>query len=97
MTLPTDAASPTLPIDVAGVSRASRPLKRSFSVRGHRTSISLEAAFWEALVEIAYQRRLPLAQVVAAIDAARGDASLSGAVRIFILDHYRQLAAINLK
>jgi len=72
------------------VARASRPVKRSFSIRGHRTSISLEAAFWEALVEIAAERALPLAQLVGAIDSARGDSGLSGAVRIFILDHYRK-------
>lgn len=82
-------ADPPAALDVASVSQASRPRKRSFSIRGHRTSISLETAFWEALVEIAAQRRQPLAQVVAAIDAARGDAGLSGAVRIFILAHFR--------
>ena len=82
-----------LALDVAAVARASRPVKRSFSIRGHRTSISLEAAFWEALQEIAAQRALPLAQLVGAIDAARGDAGLSGAVRIYILDHYRRTAA----
>ena len=73
--------------------RASRPVKRSFSIRGHRTSISLEAAFWEALGDIARQRRQSPAQLVAAIDGARGDAGLSGSVRIFILDHYRAVAA----
>jgi predicted DNA-binding ribbon-helix-helix protein len=71
------------------VQHASRPVKRSFSIRGHRTSISLEAAFWEALQEIAKQRALPLVQLVASIDAARGTAGLSGAVRIYILAHYR--------
>jgi predicted DNA-binding ribbon-helix-helix protein len=84
--------APRLALDVAAVARASRPVKRSFSIRGHRTSISLEAAFWEALQEIAAQRGLPLAQLVGAIDAARGDAGLSGAVRIYILDHYRRTA-----
>ncbi len=79
-------------VDVGAVARASRPVKRSFSIRGHRTSISLEAAFWEALQEIAAQRGLPLAQLVGAIDAARGDSGLSGAVRIYILDHYRRTA-----
>ncbi len=69
--------------------RASRPKKRSFSVRGHRTSISLETAFWEALGEIAAKRRVSLARLVSEIDAARGDAGLSGAVRIYILDYYK--------
>ena len=71
--------------------RATRPVKRSFSIRGHRTSISLEAAFWEALGEIAAARNKPLAQLVADVDEARGSAGLSSAVRIFILDHYRGL------
>lgn len=74
------------------IADASRPLKRSFSIRGHRTSISLEAAFWDALIEIAKHQQQPLAQMVAGIDEARGDAGLSGAVRIFILAHYQRLA-----
>lgn len=86
MSLAVDASSV---FDVASVARASRPQKRSFSIRGHRTSISLEAAFWEALQEIAAARQRPLSQLVAAIDGARGEAGLSGAVRIFILDHFR--------
>lgn len=76
----------------AGAARASRPVKRSFSIRGHRTSISLEAAFWEALGEIAAVEGHSLAGLVAKVDAARGDAGLSGAVRIYILDYYRALA-----
>lgn len=71
---------------------ATRPVKRSFSIRGHRTSISLEAAFWDALVEIAHQQNMSLAGLVASIDSGRGDAGLSGAVRIFILNHYRHTA-----
>ena len=76
-----------------GVGRASRPVKRSFSIRGHRTSISLEAAFWEALGEIATAEGVTLAGLVAKVDAARGDAGLSGAVRIYILGHYRARVA----
>lgn len=73
--------------------RATRPKKRSFSVRGHRTSISLETAFWEALGDIAADKRLPLARLVAEIDAVRGSAGLSGAVRVYILDYYRSSSA----
>lgn len=70
-----------------------RPVKRSFSIGGHRTSISLEEPFWEALKDIAYERRTPLAQIVKDIDNGRGDKSgLSGAVRVWILDHYRKAA-----
>lgn len=68
-----------------------RPVKRSFSIGGHRTSISLEEPFWDALKEIAYERRTPLAQIVKDIDDGRGDRSgLSGAIRVWILDHYRR-------
>lgn len=67
-----------------------RPLKRSFSIKGHRTSISLEAPFWEALREAAAEERLSLAALVAAIDAGRGDANLSSAVRVWLLDRLKQ-------
>jgi predicted DNA-binding ribbon-helix-helix protein len=67
----------------------SRPVKRSFSLKGHQTSISLEAPFWEALKEAADQEGKTLAGLVAEIDEARGNSGLSGAVRIWILDYYR--------
>ncbi|MCB1526859.1 MAG: ribbon-helix-helix domain-containing protein [Hyphomicrobiaceae bacterium] len=63
-----------------------RPLKRSFSINGHRTSISLETPFWEALKEIACTRTLTLAALVAEIDNARADGTgLSTAVRLYVL------------
>ncbi|MCB1513208.1 MAG: ribbon-helix-helix domain-containing protein [Hyphomicrobiaceae bacterium] len=62
-----------------------RPQKRSFSIRGHRTSISLEAPFWQALREIASHRAIPLAALVAEIDEGRGDTGLSTAVRLHVL------------
>jgi predicted DNA-binding ribbon-helix-helix protein len=68
----------------------ARPVKRSFSIRGHRTSISLEAAFWSALREAAQREDMPLAQVVAEIDANRGDTNLSSAVRVWVLDYWRR-------
>ena len=67
-----------------------RPVKRSFTIDGHRTSISLEAPFWDALREIARRDRLPLAQLVQRIDADRDEGGLSSAVRIWILDYYRR-------
>ncbi|MEQ8824950.1 MAG: ribbon-helix-helix domain-containing protein [Filomicrobium sp.] len=69
----------------------SRPQKRSFKIQGHRTSISLEEPFWEALKGIAREKNLPLAQLVDAIDNTR-DASASGlssAIRVYVLNHYR--------
>lgn len=68
----------------------SRPQKRSFTIAGHRTSISLEAAFWDALKDIAADHDRSLASIVADIDRNRGTAGLSGAVRIWVLDHYRR-------
>ncbi len=67
----------------------SRPEKRSFTIEGHRTSISLEAAFWEALKDVAKAKRMPVAQLVQEIDRERGDGGLSSAVRIWLLDHFR--------
>jgi predicted DNA-binding ribbon-helix-helix protein len=71
----------------------TRPVKRSFSLHGHRTSISLESEFWDALREAALREGLSLAALVARIDAERGSAGLSSAVRVFILDYFRKSAA----
>ncbi|HEY5080496.1 MAG TPA: ribbon-helix-helix domain-containing protein [Bauldia sp.] len=69
--------------------------KRSLTVAGHRTSISLEDPFWEALAEIAAARRLSVAGVVAAIDRGRPDGhNLSATIRVAILDWYRKGAAV---
>lgn len=76
-----------LPLD------ASRPVKRSFSIAGHRTSISLEAAFWDAFRELCDADGVAMAARLAEIDRARGDRSgLSGAVRVWILARYRHQA-----
>lgn len=71
----------------------TRPVKRSFAINGHRTSISLEAPFWEALKEAALREDISLAGLVARIDAERGNSGLSGAVRIWILDYFRGQSA----
>jgi predicted DNA-binding ribbon-helix-helix protein len=67
--------------------RATRPVKRSFSIAGHRTSISLEAAFWDVLKEAADSTGLSVAALVGAIDRERGTAGLSGAVRVWVLEY----------
>jgi predicted DNA-binding ribbon-helix-helix protein len=66
-----------------------RPVKRSFTIGGHRTSISLEAPFWEALREIAKLEKKSLAQLVQSVDVGRDDGGLSSAVRIWILNYFR--------
>lgn len=72
---------------------SARPLKRSFTIRGHRTSISLEAAFWEALKGVAAREGLSLSAIVARIDAERGGTNLSSAVRVWVLGYFRQRQA----
>lgn len=69
--------------------------KRSVTIAGHRTSISLEPAFWAALRELAGAERLSVNALIARIDAGRApDAgSLSSAVRVFLLERYRKGAA----
>ena len=63
--------------------------KRSIMVAGHKTSVSLEDAFWNGLREIARERHMRLSEVVAEIDAQRQLGNLSSAVRLFVLDFYR--------
>ena len=59
--------------------------KRSVTIAGHRTSVSLETPFWEALGEIAAARGVSLGGLVAEIDAGRGAANLSSALRLHVL------------
>lgn len=66
--------------------------KRSLAIAGHRTSVSLEEPFWDALKEIAAGEGRPLASLVAEIDLARGEANLSSALRLRVLAHYRSRA-----
>ena len=69
----------------------ARPVKRSLTLRGHRTSVSLEAAFWEAFRDIAAAEGVPLNALAARIDAGRAEeAGLASAIRVFILNHYRK-------
>ncbi len=70
----------------------TRPVKRSFTIAGHRTSISLEAPFWEALKAVAAEERMPMSQLIARIDTARGNGGLSSAVRVWVLQYYRERA-----
>ncbi len=58
--------------------------KRSVTVAGHRTSVSLEAAFWRALGEIARARGRSINQLIAEIDRTR-TGNLSSAIRVFVL------------
>ncbi|MBC2837266.1 ribbon-helix-helix domain-containing protein [Paragemmobacter straminiformis] len=68
----------------------ARPVKHSVTLRGHRTSISLEAEFWQAFRDIAAERGLTLNQLAVEVDEARdSDIGLASAIRIFVLRRYR--------
>jgi predicted DNA-binding ribbon-helix-helix protein len=64
-------------------------VKRSIVIAGHKTSVSLEDAFWTGLKEIAAKRDLTLSDMVATIDQDRRHGNLSSAIRLFVLDYYR--------
>ncbi|HPG21166.1 MAG TPA: ribbon-helix-helix domain-containing protein [Amaricoccus sp.] len=67
-----------------------RPEKHSLTLRGHRTSVSLEAEFWRAFRAIAAAEGRGLNDLAAEIDAARGpERGLASAIRVFVLDRHR--------
>ena len=71
--------------------KASLVVKRSVVVAGHRTSVSLEGAFWNALKEIAAARNIRVSELVSTIKIKRKRGSnLSSAIRLFILDYYQR-------
>jgi predicted DNA-binding ribbon-helix-helix protein len=65
-------------------------VKRSIAIAGHRTSVSLEAPFWEALREIAAARGVSVQRLVGEVDAGRGRHNLSSALRVFVLEAVRR-------
>jgi predicted DNA-binding ribbon-helix-helix protein len=71
----------------------SRIVKRSIVVNGHKTSVSLEDEFWSALKVIAGRRLMNLSDLVTAIDGQRQHGNLSSAIRLFVLDFYRNQAS----
>ncbi len=64
-------------------------VKRSIVIAGHKTSVSLEDAFWKGLKEIAGGRDVTLSDLVSTIDSERRHGNLSSAIRLFVLDYYR--------
>lgn len=65
-------------------------VKRSLTISGHRTSISLEDAFWRRLKALAAAQGQSVSGLIAQIDASREGANLSSAIRVFVLEHLRQ-------
>ena len=71
----------------------TRPLKHSLTLKGHRTSVSLEKDFWQAFRAVAAAENLPLNELAARIDAARGlDSGLASAIRLYVFRWYRDRA-----
>jgi predicted DNA-binding ribbon-helix-helix protein len=68
-------------------------VKRSIVIAGHKTSVSLEDAFWNGLKEIARIQEITLSKVVHDIDEHRQQGNLSSAIRLFVLDKLRSQAA----
>ena len=69
---------------------SKRPAKRSLTLRGHRTSVSLEDEFWAGFREMAAARGMPINALAAEIDTERGtEMGLASAIRLAVLRHYR--------
>ncbi len=79
-----EARSRELPVRSAAVD------KHSLTIAGHRTSVSLERAFWDALLRIAARRGSSVAALVAEIDAKRGGTNLCSAIRVYVLASFGQ-------
>jgi len=69
-------------------------VKRSVILNDHKTSVSLEDPFWDAMKEIAGLKGVTLTELVAQIDADREHSNLSSAIRVFVLDHFRSRASV---
>jgi len=76
-----------------GMVMKSLVVKRSIVVAGHKTSVSLEDAFWNGIREIASGRNITLSDLVTAVDSERQQGNLSSAIRLFVLDFYRNQVA----
>jgi predicted DNA-binding ribbon-helix-helix protein len=91
---PSDYAPPTLtPLRLGNAApiMKSPVVKRSIVIAGHKTSVSVEDAFWKGLKEIARGRALTVSEMVSMIQSEHSHKNLSSAIRLFVLDHYRSL------
>lgn len=69
---------------------SGRPIKRSLTLKGHRTSVSLEDEFWRAFREISAEKDLPINVLAAEIDVERDpETGLASAIRVFVLKWYQ--------
>jgi predicted DNA-binding ribbon-helix-helix protein len=72
-----------------GALMKSSILKRSIIIDGHKTSVSLEDAFWSDLKDIAHRQQATLSKLVSQIDETRQQGNLSSAIRLYVLEHIR--------
>ena len=77
---------------LADTTMKSSIVKRSVIIGGHKTSVSLEAPFWEGLRDIAEGRGMGVSSLLHAIDTGRDNANLSSAIRVYVFEYYRSLA-----
>ena len=68
---------------------SGRPVKRSLTLRGHRTSVSLEDVFWKEFRRIADTDGLAINELAARIDEGRGDIGLASAIRVFVFERVK--------
>jgi len=68
---------------------STRPQKHSLTLRGHRTSVSLEPEFWSEFRRLAGNRQIGINALAAEIDAARGDVGLASAIRVWVLNELK--------
>ena len=69
-------------------------VKRSVAIAGHKTSVSLEDAFWNSLKKIANERDITPSDLIGEIDSERQHGKLSSAIRVFVLDFYRRKISV---
>jgi len=69
----------------------SKVVKRSIVIAGHKTSVSLEDAFWDTLKDIATLKDKTLSDLVADIDSTRLQGNLSSAIRLYVLENVRKV------
>jgi len=65
-------------------------IKRSVSVNGHKTSISLEDAFWSEVRAIAWEKDITMRELLTHVDRDRQASNFSSALRVFVLNHHRE-------
>ena len=68
----------------------AKDLKRSLTIAGHRTSLSLEPEFWQALQEVARAEKKTIAGIVGELDRTRGSRNLSSAIRVWLFKRARK-------